>query len=180
MFMQQAFTAAEACPVPVIAAVHGPCIGAGVDLITACDVRLCSADAVFSVREVALSLAADVGTLARLAKVAGNASLISELCFTGRDFDARTALRMGLVSREVQGSGPQVRDAAIELARAIAAMSPLAVAGTKANLIYARDHSVSDSLGYVATWNGAALQSRDLATSALARISKTKPAFSRL
>ena len=183
--MQAALSAAEACPVPVIAAVHGACIGAGVDLITAADVRLCAGDAYFSIREVRLALAADVGTLQRLPKVARNESLVRELAFTGDDFGAADAVaRLGLCSRVVEGSRAQVQAAAFALARHIAAQSPVAMAATKANLLYSRDHSVADGLDYVATWNGAALQSRDVRTAAAAAAAakrkKAPPLFSKL
>ena len=97
--MQRAFTALEACPVPVVAIIQGFCIGGGVDLITAADVRICSPDALFSVREARLGLAADVGTLQRLPKIVGHSSRVRELVFTGEDFGSAEAARIGLVSR---------------------------------------------------------------------------------
>ena len=96
--MQAAFTTSEKCVKPVIAAISGGCIGGGVDLITACDIRLCSEDAWFCVKEVDVGLAADVGTLQRLPKCIGSQSLVRELCYTGRRMRADEALRCGLVS----------------------------------------------------------------------------------
>jgi enoyl-CoA hydratase/carnithine racemase len=181
LWMQASLSASERCPVPVIAAVHGACIGAGVDLITACDVRLCSSDALFSIREVRLGLAADVGTLQRLPKIVANESVVRELAFTGSDFDASAARDMGLVSRVVQGGKEGVFNEAVALARKIAALSPVAVAGTKANLLYSRDHpNVSDGLEYQATWNASALQSDDVKVAAIAKVTKEAPLFSKL
>ena len=155
--MQDAFTALEACPVPVIAAVHGPCLGAGVDLVSAADIRLASSEATFSVREVVLGLAADVGTLQRLPKIVGNESWVREVCLTGRVFDADEALRVGLVSRV----SPRVVDDALRLAHTISQHSPVAVVGTKRALLYARDHSVGDGLAQISQYSALALQSPD-------------------
>ena len=180
LVMQAALSCMERCPLPVIAAVHGACIGAGVDLITAADIRLCSTDAYFSVREIQLALAADVGTLQRLPKVAANESRVRQLCFTGDNFGAQEAKELGLVSTVVNGSGQEVREEAFSLARRIAMQSPIALVATKANLLYSRDHSVSDGLDYIATWNGAGLQSTDLRIAALAKKRKAAPVFSKL
>ena len=175
--MQDAFTALEKCPVPVVAAVHGKCIGAGVDLITCADVRLCASDTVFSVREVVLGMVADVGTLQRIPKITGNDSLVNELCFTGRDFGANEALRMGLVSRIATAGRDTFFQEALQLCSSIARHSPMAVRGTKQALLYARDHSVADSLDQVAAYNSLALQSKDLAEGMSAYASKTEATF---
>merc|ERR1719277_2092022 len=158
---QDAITAIERCLKPTIAVIHGACVGAGVDLITACDVRLCSADAFFSVKEVAVGLAADVGTLARLPKIVGNDSLVRELALSARNFSAEEAKSFGLVSR-VLGSTEEALADGISLAAQIAAHSPVAIVGTKKNLNYARDHTVQESLDFVKTWNACMLQSEDL------------------
>lgn len=179
-WMQEALNACDKCPVPVIAAVHGACIGAGVDLITACDIRYCSSDSIFSVREVQLGLAADVGTLQRFPRVVSNQSLARELAYTGDDFSAPDALRLGLVSRVIEGGSVDVRHAAFNLARRIAALSPVAIFGVKTNLRFAQEHKVSDGLDFVATWSSAALQSEDIKVAASARISKERPTFSKL
>lgn len=179
--MQSCFTDIEKCPVPVIAAIHSFCIGAGVDLITACDVRLCSDDSKFSVREVVVGLAADVGTLQRLPKVVGNDSRIRELCFTGEMFDANEAQRIGLVSRVIPSSSSKnVLCEALKLATTIAQHSPVAVIGTKQSLLFSRDHSVADGLDHIATHNALALQSQDLTTAFVAATKKKqrgKPNF---
>ncbi|XP_058715867.1 delta(3,5)-Delta(2,4)-dienoyl-CoA isomerase, mitochondrial, partial [Poecile atricapillus] len=145
---QESFTAMEKCPKPVIAAVHGACVGAGVDLISACDIRLCSQDAFFQVKEVDMGLAADVGTLQRLPKIVGSQSLVNELAFTARVMRAPEALSCGLVSR-VLPDKESLLEVALEVAAAIAARSPVAVQGTKLNLVYSRDRPVSEGLQHV-------------------------------
>eukprot|EP00658_Telonema_sp_P-2_P078781 TRINITY_DN7465_c0_g1_i1.p1 TRINITY_DN7465_c0_g1~~TRINITY_DN7465_c0_g1_i1.p1 ORF type:complete len:245 (-),score=36.53 TRINITY_DN7465_c0_g1_i1:172-906(-) len=176
---QESFTAIEECPIPVISCVHGGCYGGGVDLICASDIRLCSCDAVFCIKEVDVGLAADVGTLQRLPKIVGNESLVREWAFTARMVSAQEALQCGLVSR-VLPDHEQLRKAGLELAATIASKSPIAVAGTKRNLVFSRDHTVKDGLEYVATWNAAQLQSSDVPTAISAGMAKEKAVFSKL
>ena len=158
--MQDAISAVEACPVPVIAAVHGPCIGGGVDLITACDVRLASADATFSVRETKLAMVADLGTLQRIQQIVPQGH-VAELVYTGKDIPADRAARIGLVN-DVHSTRDALRDAAKGMAREIAANAPLAVQGAKRMLQRSRDRTVEEGLEDVAVWNAAFLQSDDL------------------
>ncbi|XP_072346326.1 delta(3,5)-Delta(2,4)-dienoyl-CoA isomerase, mitochondrial isoform X1 [Scyliorhinus torazame] len=171
---QESFNVIEKCSKPVIAAVHGACIGGGIDLITACDIRLCSRDAWFQVKEVDIGMAADVGTLQRLPKVIGNASLVSELVYTARMMMADEALSCGLVSRLFEDKEAML-DGAFEMASEIASKSPVGVQGAKMNLIYSRDHSVKDGLNYIATWNMSMLQTDDLVKSAQAAMEKKSP-----
>lgn len=171
---QETFSVIEKCPKPVVVAVHGACIGAGVDLITACDIRLCTQDAWFSVKEVDIGLAADVGTLQRLPSVIGNRSLVNELALTARKMYSDEAKSCGLVSRVLPDKETMLK-AAMEMAGEIAARSPVAVQGTKINLVYARDHSVSESLQYMATWNMSMLQTQDLMKSAQAAMERKTP-----
>ncbi|XP_051966085.1 delta(3,5)-Delta(2,4)-dienoyl-CoA isomerase, mitochondrial-like isoform X2 [Xyrauchen texanus] len=171
---QETFSVMEKCPKPVIVAIHGACIGGGVDLITACDIRLCTQDAWFQVKEVDIGLAADVGTLQRLPKVIGCRSLVNELALTARKMYADEAKSCGLVScvfpdKETMMAG------AMEMAGEIASRSPVAVQGTKVNLIYSRDHSVPEGLNYMATWNMSMLQTHDLMKSAQAAMEKKSP-----
>ncbi|XP_032246548.1 delta(3,5)-Delta(2,4)-dienoyl-CoA isomerase, mitochondrial [Halichoerus grypus] len=168
---QETFNVIEKCPKPVIAAVHGACVGAGVDLITACDIRYCAQDAFFQVKEVDIGLAADVGTLQRLPKVIGNQSLVNELAFTSRRMMADEALSSGLVSR-VFPDKVGMLDAAFTLAAEISTKSPVAVQGTKINLVYSRNHSVADGLNYTATWNMSMLQTQDIVKSVQAAMEK--------
>lgn len=168
---QKTFTVIEKCPKPVIAAIHGGCIGGGVDLVSACDIRYCTQDAFFQIKEVDMGLAADVGTLQRLPKVIGNQSLVNELTFSARKMMADEALDSGLVSRVFQDKDAML-NAAFALAADISSKSPVAVQGSKINLIYSRDHSVDESLDYMATWNMSMLQTQDIIKSVQAAMEK--------
>nr|XP_041568440.1 delta(3,5)-Delta(2,4)-dienoyl-CoA isomerase, mitochondrial isoform X1 [Taeniopygia guttata] len=148
--------------------------GAGVDLISACDIRFCSQDAYFQVKEVDMGLAADVGTLQRLPKIVGSQSLVNELAFTARIMRAPEALSCGLVSRVLPDKAALL-EVALEVAEAIAARSPVAVQGTKVNLLYSRDRPVSEGLQHVATWNMAMLQTEDIPKSVQAALDKKGP-----
>jgi len=171
---QETFSVIEKCPKPVVVAVHGACVGGGVDLITACDIRLCTQDAWFQVKEVDIGLAADVGTLQRLPKVIGSRSLVNELALTARKMYADEAKSSGLVSR-VFADKEALMAGALEMAGEIAGRSPVAVQGTKINLIYSRDHSVAEGLDYMATWNMSMLQTQDVMKSAEASMEKKSP-----
>ncbi len=173
--MQGAITAVADCPKPVIAAVHGYCIGGGVDLITACDIRLASADALFSVRETRIAIVADVGTLQRLPAIVG-AGHVAELAFTGKDIPASRAKEIGLVN-DVHPDTAALHAAARTLATEIAANSPLAVQGTKAVLRAGANRSVAEALDYVAVWNTAFLSSNDLGEAMAAFVQKRPPRF---
>ncbi|XP_019716888.1 delta(3,5)-Delta(2,4)-dienoyl-CoA isomerase, mitochondrial isoform X1 [Hippocampus comes] len=168
---QNTFSVIERCPKPVVVAVHGACVGGGVDLITACDIRLCTQDAWFQVKEVDIGLAADVGTLQRLPKVIGSRSLVNDLALTARKMYADEALNSGLVSR-VFADKEAMMASALEMAGEMAARSPVAVQGTKVNLIYSRDHSVAEGLDYMATWNMSMLQTADVMKSTQASMEK--------
>jgi enoyl-CoA hydratase len=160
---------------PVIAAVHGACIGGGMDLITACDIRLCAADAVFSVRETKIAMVADVGTLQRLPRVIGDGPA-RELIFTGRDIDAAQAREIGLVN-EVLPDAEALQSRARALAQEIAANSPLAVQGAKQVLGFAVRREVDAALDYVALWNSAFLHSEDLTEAMAAFMQRRAPQF---
>uniref|UniRef100_A0A4W5R4A8 Enoyl CoA hydratase 1, peroxisomal n=1 Tax=Hucho hucho TaxID=62062 RepID=A0A4W5R4A8_9TELE len=144
------------------------------DLITACDIRLCTQDAWFQVKEVDIGLAADVGTLQRLPKVIGSRSLVNELALTARKMYADEAKESGLVSRVFLDKEAMMAGA-LEMAGEIAGRSPVAVQGTKVNLIYSRDHSVAEGLNYMATWNMSMLQTEDVMKSAAASMEKKSP-----
>ncbi|CAD6197868.1 unnamed protein product [Caenorhabditis auriculariae] len=173
---QDGFTAIQKCPKPVIAAVHSHCIGAGVDLITACDIRYASSDAIFNIKEVDIGMAADVGTLNRIEKVVGNSSWVREIAFTSRDVPAHEALKHGLVSK-VFDSQSELLEASLEVARKIAGKSPIGVQGTKEVLNHARDHTTDESLNFVKTWNMSQILSTDLVEGAMASMSKQKAEF---
>ena len=165
--MQSAFSAVEECSVPVVAAIHGACVGAGVDLVCCADVRACSPNAKFSIREVRLGLAADVGTLQRLPKLVGHSSRVRELCLTGEDFGADEAYRIGFLSR-ISTSNDNLNDVTNEIVAKIARNSPVAVVVTKSSLNYSRDHTVAEGLHHIALQNSAALMTEDLAKSFVA------------
>jgi enoyl-CoA hydratase len=173
--LQASFTAVDKCRKPVLAAVQGYCIGGAIDLISACDMRYCSSDAQFSIKEIDMGMAADVGTLQRLPRIIGD-GIMRELAFTGRNVAADEALRIGLVNR-VYDDQAALLDGVFAIAREIAAKSPIAVAGTKEMLSYMRDHRIDDGLDYIATWNAAMLQSEDLRVAVAAHMSKQKPTF---
>lgn len=173
--MQGAITAVADCPKPVVAAVHGWCIGGGVDLITACDIRVASADAVFSVRETKIAIVADLGTLQRLPGIVGRGH-VAELAFTGKDIDAARAREIGLVN-DVLPDADAAHIAARAIANEIAANSPLAVQGTKAVLRAGEGRSVGEGLDYVGVWNSAFLQSHDLVEAMTAFVEKRPPLF---
>lgn len=177
--LQETFSALERCPQPIVAAVHGACIGGGIDLLCCCDIRLAQETAWFSIKEVDVGLAADLGTLQRLPSIVGNDSKIRELAYTARRFDAQEAKEIGFLS-EVLPNRDALYECASQLAAQIASKSPVAITGTKLNLNYARDHSVADSLVYQATWSGAALQTDDLVESFMANLHKKKAVYSKL
>ncbi|MBB3749093.1 enoyl-CoA hydratase [Mycolicibacterium sp. BK634] len=173
--MQQSITAVADCRTPTIAAVHGWCIGGGVDLISAVDIRYASADAKFSVREVKLSIVADVGSLARLPYILSDGHL-RELALTGKDIDAARAEKIGLVN-DVYPDAEATLAAAHETAAEIAANSPLVTGGIKDVLDEQRTADVAASLRYVAAWNSAFLPSKDLSEGISAMFGKRKPEF---
>lgn len=173
--MQQSITAVADCRTPTIAAVAGWCIGGGVDLISAVDIRYASADAKFSVREVKLAIVADVGSLARLPLILSDGHL-RELALTGKDIDAARAARINLVN-DVFDDGAAALAAAHATAKEIAANPPLVVNGIKDVLDEQRTAQVSASLRYVAAWNSAFLPSKDLTEGITAMFAKRPPEF---
>jgi enoyl-CoA hydratase len=175
MRLQDSVTAVARCPKPVIAAVHGYCIGGGVDLIAACDIRLASADAIFSVREAKVAIVADLGSLQRLPAII-SAGHLAELAFTGKDITAERAKEIGLVN-DVATDAEGVVKSARTLAAEIAANSPIAVQGTKAVLAANEGRTVAEGLDYVATWNAGMLASDDLVEAMTAFMEKRTPKF---
>lgn len=173
--IQATITAVASCPAPVIAAVHGWCIGGGVDLITACDLRICTADARFSVRETKVAIVADLGSLQRLPLVIGDAAT-RELALTGKDIDAPRAQQLGLVS-QVVADRDALEVAARALAAEIAGNPPLVVRGVKQLLDQATRAEVAEGLERVAAWNAAFLPSEDLGEAAAAFAAKRPPVW---
>lgn len=173
--MQQACDRVATCRKPVIAAISGWCIGGALDLASACDIRICSTDAKFSLREVKVAIVADIGSLQRLPHIIGEGNT-RELAFTGKDIDAPTALRMGLVNEVFEGEEALIR-AAQAMARQIADNPPLVVQGIKHVLNYCQDKSIADGLRFVAVWNSAFFQSRDLSEAMTAFRERRPPKF---
>ncbi|KAL4237790.1 putative enoyl CoA hydratase [Mactra antiquata] len=176
---QENFNAIEKCNKPVIAAIHGACVGGGVDLTSACDIRYCTEDAWFQIKEVDIGLAADLGTLQRFPKVIGNDSYARELAYTARKFYSDEAKSMGYVSR-ILPDRVSLIDAALDTASLIASKSPVAVQGTKISMVYSRDHTVKEGMEHIGIWNQAMLQSSDMMEAAMSQMQKKQAKFSKL
>lgn len=173
--LQSSFTAVDNCSKPVLAAIQGYCLGGAIDLISSCDMRYCTNDAQFAIKEVDVGMAADVGTLQRLPHIIGD-GMMRELAYTGRTIEGEEAQRIGLVN----GTYPDqeaLMDGVFEIARTIAQKSPIAVQGSKEMIRYMRDHSVADGLNYIATWNASMLQAEDMRVAMAAHMSKQAPEF---
>ena len=176
--LQGYISSLESIRVPVIAAIHGGCVGGAVDLVTACDIRLASDDAFFCIQEINIGMAADVGTLQRLPKIIPD-SKMREMAYTGRRMYAEEAKESGLVSDTFE-SHEKLLEAANSLAKEIASKSPIAIHGLKAVMNYSRDHSVSDSLDFNALWSGAMLSQRDMTEAMTANMEKRDASFEKL
>ncbi len=175
MELQRSFTAIERCRKPVLCAIHSHCIGGGVDLAAACDIRAASKDAVFSIRETRMAMVADLGTLQRISSIIGH-GWARYLALTGRDFDAALALKIGFVT-EVYENSQALHQGMHGLAREIAALSPLAVQGVKETMNFSRDYGVAAGLEYVAQKNAALLPSEDLMEAFKAFVEKRPPCY---
>ena len=173
--LQDCFNQMENIRIPVLSAIQGGCIGGAVDMVCASDSRYCSADAYFTIKETALGMTADLGTLQRLPKLIP-AGLARELAYTARKLTAEEALSCGFVNK-VYETPEQLLEGVMETAQQIAANSPLAVAGTKKMLNYAREHNVADSLEYMATWQAGMFQPNDLMLSMAAQMQKKSGEF---
>jgi len=173
--LQGNLTAVERCRKPVLVAIHGGCIGGGVDLVCCADMRYCSADAFFSIKEVDIGMTADVGTLQRMPKLVSD-GLVRELAYTGRNMDAAEAKQVGFVN-QVFSDRDALMAGVITIAKQIAAKSPLAIRGTKETILYTRDHSVADGLNFIATWNAGMLSTDDVMKAIAARMEKRDPQF---
>lgn len=179
-------SAVAACEKPVIALMHGYVYGLGIDLSTACDIRICLTDTKFCVKEVDIGIAADVGTLSRLPKVVGGVtSWVKDVCMTARPFSADEALKNGLVSQVVNaraaaGGKSALIAAGLELAELLANNSPVAVQGTKNILDASWGRTVEDNLNYTAVWNAGMLQSTDVERAVMGGLKKQKPRFEKL
>jgi enoyl-CoA hydratase len=173
--LQGNLSAIEKCRKPVLAAIHNTCIGGGVDLVCCADMRYATEDAFFSIREIDIGMAADVGTLQRLPKLIPD-GVVRELAYTGRNMSAQEAREVGFVNRVYDDRETMMREV-LELATGIASKSPLAVRGSKETLLYSRDHSVAEGLNYIATWNSGMLSEADLAAGLQAQMEKRQATY---
>lgn len=175
--LQDCLSAVERCRVPVLAAIQGACVGAGLDLAAACDLRYATPSTRFCIKEVDMGLAADVGVLQRLPPIIGEGRT-RDIAYTGREVGGREAESIGLVTGCLPDDDVDALRAHVtEVARLLAAKSPLAMRGTKHAITYARDHSVPDALDHIATWNAAVLVSEDLDEAVAAAREKRVPVY---
>ncbi len=178
MQLQATLSSLEEVRLPVLAAIHGGCIGGALDMVCAADCRYATADAYFTIKETELGMTADVGTLQRLPKLIPQ-GVVRELAFTGRNFSAQEALALGLVN-QVFESQEAMLDGVMAIAAQIAKHSPLAVTGCKEMLNYSRDHSVADSLKYMATWQSGMFRPHDMMKTFQAKATKSQAQFDNL
>eukprot|EP01132_Coremiostelium_polycephalum_P001441 gene1441-1816_t len=172
---QAAFDKINKCSKPVIAAVHNNCIGGGVDLITACDIRLCTKDSYFSIKETKLAIVADLGTLQRISRICG-CGFAREMALTGERVDSSMALKFGLVTH-VYDTKEILLEEARKLALQIASNSPLVVQSTKMIMNHADDHTIDQGLLRVALHNSIFLKSNDLNEAVASFAEKRTPVF---
>ncbi|WP_415902002.1 crotonase/enoyl-CoA hydratase family protein [Neptuniibacter sp. QD29_5] len=175
MQLQSCFNLLEEIRMPVISAVQGGCIGGALDLVCATDMRYCTSEAYFTVKETELGMTADLGTLQRLPQLIPS-GLARELAYTARKLSADEALKTGLVNR-VFPTQDAMLDDVMDIATQIASQSPLAVTGCKQMINYARDHSVQDSLSYMATWQAGMFQPEDMMQTFSAKMSGKAPEY---
>lgn len=175
LMLQESFTSFERVRMPVLVAIQGGCIGGAVDMVTAADMRYASADAFFVIQEINIGMTADVGTLQRLPKIIPD-GVAREMAYTGRRMSAQRALEVGLIN-EIFPTHEELVAGVLEIAREIASKSPLAIWGTKEMLLYSRDHSVSDGLNHIATWQTGMFQPSDMVETFTAKAEGREPAF---
>ncbi len=174
-FLQAAFEAIDKCRLPVLAAVQGGCFGAGVDLVSACDIRYASRDAYFIIQEINIGMVADLGTMQRMPRQIPD-GLMRELSYTGRKNHADEAMKTGYVTHMTEDHEALLSHV-MTVAAQIAAQSPLAVSGSKEMLNHTRDHTLADGLDYIAAWNAGMLSKQDVIKGAMAALAKSKAEF---
>jgi len=177
--LQENLTAIENCPVPVIASVHGFCLGGAVSILTCADVRIASSDSKFSIKEIDIGLTADLGAIQRLIKQNGKEGLIKKYCFTGEIFSSMQALNIGMIEEIVESAEDGLKRS-FELAEIITTKSPLVLWGIKRSIHFARDNNLETSLDMIATLNSALIQTDDISLAIEAFMTKKKPNFPKL
>jgi enoyl-CoA hydratase len=173
--LQGSFNCLDNARMPVIAAIQGGCIGAGVDMTSACDIRYATADAFFQIAEINIGMTADVGTFPRLCKLIPE-GWVRELAYSGRRLPAQRAKEIGLVN-DVFATQEEMLAHVMELAREIATKAPVAVAGSKRMINHARDHSIADGLDYIATWQAGMFSPPHMMEAFAAKAQKRDPSF---
>lgn len=176
--LQDAFSVLENVRIPVLVAIQGGCIGGGVDMVSAADCRYCTEDAFFCIKETDLGMTADLGTMQRLPHLIPQ-GMIRELAYTGAKLSAQRAKEIGLVN-EIYPDHEAMLKAVHHIATEISKRSPLAIAGCKEMINYARDHSVRDSLNYMAAWQSGMFRPEDMMKSFAAKAQNTDPDFEAL
>lgn len=173
--LQNTISSIEKCRKPVLAAIHNGCIGGGVDIVTACDMRYSTKDAYFTIKEVDMGLVADIGTLQRLPKIIPP-GMVSEMAYTGRKVYGDEAKTIGLVNQSYEDQRSMTTEV-FKIANTIAAKSPLVIRGTKEMIQFTRNHTVEESLNYMSVWNAAMLMSNDLMEAFQANLEKREANF---
>ena len=173
--LQESFSALENCRLPVLAAIQGGCIGGGVDMVTACDMRYATEDAFLTVFEINVGITADVGTFPRLVKLIPE-GIVRELAYTGRRMPAAEAKEVGLVNRVFRDQEAML-EGVFDIAREIAAKPPLALYGCKRMINYSRDHNTADGLDYISIWNASFLQPAEMREAVMANQEKRTGEF---
>lgn len=176
--LQDSFTAIETCRIPVIVAIHGGCIGGGVDLITACDMRYGTSDAYITIYEINVGMTADVGTFPRILNHMPE-GVVRELAYTGRRMDAGECERRGLFNATYD-TDEAMMEAVMATAREIASKPPLAIYGCKRIITYARDHSTADTLDQIGVWNMSMLIPSEMMEAMMAKGQKRAGTFANL
>ena len=175
LHLQDSFTCFEKARMPVLTAIQGGCVGGAVDMVTAADMRYASEDAWFCIQEINIGMTADVGTLQRLPKIIPE-GVARELAYTGRRMSAKKAYEVGLVN-QIFSTHEELVEGVLDIAGEIATKSPLAIWGTKESINFTRDHSVADSLNFIATWQAGMYQPQDMASVFEAQSKNEEPEF---
>jgi len=173
--LQDSFTALERARMPVLCAIQGACVGGGIDMVAAADLRYADESAFFSIAEINIGMTADVGTLQRMPKLVAE-GIVRELAYTGRRWSAPEAHAAGFVNAVFPDHAALVAGV-MDVAREIASKAPIAVWGTKQTMHYTRDHSVADGLEYIANWNAAMFDTDDMAEAFRAKLEQRPAAF---